>query len=297
MPIEDPLAPLQHDVQRKLGRCMLVLQQYERLIKSMVAHMETGGAPEQLLTNLEKQVGCASKKTLGTLVGIFTDNILTSAVADALDNAAGIDADDNEASAPYFRVKFQMSMTPERHEQTRTALAELVSMRNDLVHHLLERFNLWQEDGLRAADRHLDDCFAKIDGHLRDLTAWAAAMENSRALMASCMETPQFIDQILHGIQPDGTVNWQGCTIVDCLREAETELAQGGWTLLAAAIAHVGRLHPEHTPKRYGCGSWRHVIHSSQQFQIRKTSNDNGGAAVWYRSLPEKNTMTHEQAA
>ena len=78
-------------------------------------------------------------------------------------------------------------------------------MRNDLVHYLLERFDLWQEDSLRAADQHLDDCLAKIDGHLRDLKAWAAAVDKGRAWMASFIETPQFIDQILHGIQPDGT--------------------------------------------------------------------------------------------
>lgn len=36
-------ADLQREVQRLLGRCMLRLQQYERLLKAIVAHHELAG--------------------------------------------------------------------------------------------------------------------------------------------------------------------------------------------------------------------------------------------------------------
>ena len=36
----DPPLELQRDVQRKLGRCLLRLQQYEILLKALVAHDE-----------------------------------------------------------------------------------------------------------------------------------------------------------------------------------------------------------------------------------------------------------------
>lgn len=36
----DSVPDLQRTVQRKFGRCMLQLQQYERLLKAMVAHSE-----------------------------------------------------------------------------------------------------------------------------------------------------------------------------------------------------------------------------------------------------------------
>ncbi|MQA51701.1 hypothetical protein GDH07_00035 [Pseudomonas sp. MC042] len=49
------------------------------------------------------------------------------------------------------------------------------------------------------------------------------------------------------------------------------------------------------TPKRYGCGSWRHVIHESQQFEIRKQSQaDNGATVVWYRSRPRETSKEQE---
>ena len=42
------LKALQHEVQRKLGRCMLRLQQYERSFKAMVAGMAVPGPIERL---------------------------------------------------------------------------------------------------------------------------------------------------------------------------------------------------------------------------------------------------------
>ena len=44
----DPVPELQRTVQRKLGRCMLQLQRYERLLKAMVAHSDLRGPPERL---------------------------------------------------------------------------------------------------------------------------------------------------------------------------------------------------------------------------------------------------------
>ncbi|WP_223435005.1 MULTISPECIES: OST-HTH/LOTUS domain-containing protein [unclassified Pseudomonas] len=69
-----------------------------------------------------------------------------------------------------------------------------------------------------------------------------------------------------------------------CLREAETKLAEGGWTRLEASIRWIGGTYPEQTPKRYGCSSLRHVLHESMQFEIRKFQADNERTTVWYRS-------------
>ena len=39
-PIDEELQTLQREVQRMLGRCLLRLQQYEQLMKAIVAHHE-----------------------------------------------------------------------------------------------------------------------------------------------------------------------------------------------------------------------------------------------------------------
>ena len=66
-----PRPQRQLDVQRWLGRCMLRLQQYERLMKTLLAHHELAGPADTLeaqrAANLEK----VSDKTLGTLQGLW----------------------------------------------------------------------------------------------------------------------------------------------------------------------------------------------------------------------------------
>lgn len=283
----------QRAVQRKLGRCLVRLQQYEILLKAMVAHGDIEGPPEQLQALQAEKIASAKKKTMGTLVGLLTENYLTAGEVDE-------DGDDEcpGNGGMWFRHRFQMNLDAERYEAVKVNLKELVDLRNELVHHFLERFNIWAEDGCAAADAFLEESYETIDGHYLTLREWARGMENARAMVASFMETTAFKDMFFDGIQPNGAVHWPGCGIVNRLREAEAELAQEGWTPLLAAIAWIGLRAPEQIPKRYGCGSWRHVIHESRQFEIRKQGqSENGGTVVWYRSRLEETPVQQEKTA
>ncbi|MDT4853775.1 hypothetical protein FQZ97_880530 [compost metagenome] len=163
------------------------------------------------------------------------------------------------------------------------------------MHHFLQRFDLWSVDGCIAAESYLDESNETIDGHYLMLRDWAKSMDEARQHMVSFMQTPEYMDFVINGIGPDGSVHWAGSGITNCLREAETKLAQAGWTPLFEAIHWIAKTYPEQTPKRYGCGSWRHVIHASQQFEIRKQSQaDNGATVVWYRSRPRETSKEQE---
>ncbi|ENY75611.1 hypothetical protein C206_21389 [Pseudomonas putida TRO1] len=91
-----------------------------------------------------------------------------------------------------------------------------------------------------------------------------------------CMLQLQQYEWLLKAIWVDGTVHWPSSGITACLREAESKLAQAGWTPLFEAIYWIAKTHP----KRYGCGSWCHIIHESQQFEIRKQSQADNGVTV-----------------
>lgn len=295
--IEDALPTLQREVQRKLGRCMIRLQQYERSMKAVVANMTVEGPPEQLHAIHEQQVACARTKTLGTLVGMFTGSYLSVAASPGQSEPKDTEADANSPNQAWLRISFGMAMPPERHAQTKLAMAELVGMRNDLVHHFLERFDLSQESGCRAADAHLDACLKQIDGHFQDMMAWVSSLEQARAMMASFVQSQQFEDVLLHGIGPDGVVHWPLSTIVECLRNAEPACAVDGWTLLDRAITFIRGTHADHTPSRYSCKNWRQVLKKSGQFEIHTDTNPlNGRGQTWYRSQKEA-AMTPEQTA
>lgn len=150
------------ELQRKLVRCLTRLQQYEILLKALVAHGDIAGPPAGLQAARDAQVACVQKKTLGTLVGMLTERHLTSA----------------------------------------------------------------EED------------------------------------------------------------------------EAEARFATEGWTLLNTATAWIRAQYPKQHPQRYGCGSWRHVIHESRQFEIRRTVNtEQGCGEVWYLSRQEGVSMLGKKAS
>lgn len=281
----DALLDLQRTVQRKLGRCLLRLQQYEILLKSLVAHHDIAGPPAQLQAIRDAQVASVQKQTLGTLVGMLTDSYLTPSQGD---DAASED-ESGDGSRLWVRFRSQIELDPERYESMKTALRELVDLRNELVHHFLERFNIWEVDGCTAADAHLDASFETIDGHFLTLHGWARSMQEIWAQTASFTATTAFTDFLVNGIWPDGSVDWPTSKAVSCLREGESRFATNGWTKLNAATAWIREQHPDQQPLRYGCGSWRQVIHESRQFEIRKqVDKDSGCNEVWYRSRPAK---------
>ena len=63
--IDQPRPEGQLDVQRWLGRCMLRLQQYERLMKTLLAHHELAGPVDTLEAQQAANVEMVSDKTLG----------------------------------------------------------------------------------------------------------------------------------------------------------------------------------------------------------------------------------------
>ena len=279
MPSDDVPA-VQHIVQRKLGRCLLRLQQYERQLKAIVAHGELSGPADRLPIIREQKVARAQNKTMGTLMGMLTESFLSPQPPNEEESQTEADVGDQI----WLRHRYQLEMPAEHYEAMKADLKELVDLRNNLVHHFIERFDLWSESGCQAADGFLEESYEAINRHCLNLQCWAKTIDVAAAKVACLMQGQAFEDALIDGIREDGSVYWPGSGICRCLREAETKLAEGGWTRLEASIRWIGGTYPEQTPKRYGCSSWRHVLHESLQFEIRKSQADNERTAVWYRS-------------
>lgn len=188
----------QHEVQRRLGRCMLRLQQYERLLKAMVGGIAVASPLEQLQAIQEKQTVRLRKKTLGALVGMFTGKLLVANPA-KVKAEANDDAGRSEAGA-WASMSFNISMPAEVHAQIKADLAELVQLRNDLVHHFIERFDISNEDSCRAASAYLDACYERIDRDCQRLKVWAIRLGEAQARLAKFVQSDEFEKAFVHGI-------------------------------------------------------------------------------------------------
>jgi hypothetical protein len=269
----------QHEVQRLLGRCMLRLQQYERLIKAIVAYHDLTGPAHALESIRAARIADAAGKTLGALVGQFLGSYVVTDGADTSADALG----KAPAEVTSFSMRMHLSLSAEDYAQTQDGLWELVSLRNNLVHHFIDQHDLWSLDGCREAHEALAAAYARIDQHFERLRGWAEHMDQARRLAAEFVQSDAFRDLVIHGITPDGSVDWPAAGIVRALREASVELAVEGWAPVASAGRWITQRYPDQQPARYGCASWRQVLHESRLFELRYRDVD-GRRAAWYRA-------------
>lgn len=271
-------------VQAKLGACLIRVQQYELLMKAMLAGRTVEGTVEQIERARSKTTTEVQIKTLGMLVNEFCEDFVVSDDSDA-DEVQGSESTNRGLEAPWFSYRHTMQMSPERHEHTKAALIELKELRNQLVHHFLERFVLIDENSCRDAEAYLDATYATFNNHYVQLKEWAASMDKARALYASILQSQVFEDLLINGINPDGTVDWPASGIVQALREAEKAGAEDGWTLLATALAWLRTDHSDQTPTKYQCKTWKQVLNRSKQFDIRVAVDPiSNQRQTWFRS-------------
>lgn len=262
---DDEVKALQRDVQRLLGRCMLRLQQYERLLKTIVAHGEISGPVRDLEAIRAGRVESAARKTLGTLIGEFLGSFLVSGEAQDRPEPEG-DGPDDPASVS---MRIRLRLREEDFADAEADLKDLVLLRNMLVHHFIELHDPWTVEGCRRAQEALAADYDRIDQSYERLREWAEDMEQARQQLQDFAQSGAFRDLVVDGITPDGSVVWPSSGIVRALEEAAELLAIDGWAGVLEAGRWISEKYPHQTPARYGCKSWRQVVHQSLMFDLQ----------------------------
>nr|WP_296429996.1 OST-HTH/LOTUS domain-containing protein [Roseovarius sp. BRH_c41] len=262
---DEDLRTHQREVQRLLGRCMLRLQQYERLIKAMVVHYGASGPILELERTRAAQIDGTARKTLGTLVG---ELLGTCVIADknGHDEDTPINSPEN---VNWFAMQTSVGLSDADFAQAEQELGELVGLRNNLVHHFIEQHDIWSVNGCRRAKDALVTAYSRIDRNLAQLREWAEEMKNVQQAMSNVIQSAEFADWFDNGIAPDGTVESNASGIVTALREAFGALAADGWAHLVEAGKWIVERYPEQLPAKYGYQSWRQVVHESPILELR----------------------------
>lgn len=163
------LEALQHEMQKQLGRCILQIQQYERLLKSIVSSHRISGPVDDLESAVKRRNDTLARQTLGVLIR----ELLDSCVVDdtRTDSMHGSDGRD-------FGMWLRIRLPAKEHERLGNDLRELVHLRNDLVHHLSEQHDLWSIAGCRAALQSLASSRTLIKQHYENLRALARLLRD-----------------------------------------------------------------------------------------------------------------------
>jgi hypothetical protein len=195
---------VQQQVQRHLGRCLMRIQQYEHIAKALAAHADIAGPANELLTIQGKRIEKAATASLGTLVkgeGTAFTNLRTLFTANEQE---GDTRDDNKRPADqiFFSTRFRIELTPEDYEAKVRELDVFVALRNRLVHHFMDDFDIFSDEGCERALQHLHASYAEIDRQFLLLQNDAKTLDQARQHMAAMMRTPEFM-QTLRGEVPE----------------------------------------------------------------------------------------------
>ncbi|MFM5767422.1 hypothetical protein [Aeromonas caviae] len=127
------LNELKEHIALEYGRSLLQLQQFELTLKATLPTLKVCGFFDELAGNIERDRQLLGGKTLGHLVGQWSQRT-------TLEDEQEID-DDALNGRGYFRFSFGL----EGGEWMNEKLKQLVELRNELVHHFLSRFALNSE--------------------------------------------------------------------------------------------------------------------------------------------------------
>ena len=260
-----------HEVQRLMGQCILRLQVYELLLKSVVTAHEISSPIATLATAQTDRADEIRCNTLGMLIRQMLGSLLVP------QGQEGKGQPRNDA--PSVTVRMQIILTQDDFNRTEADLRNLVEMRNHLVHHFIEEHDVRTLEGCLKAQEALAQALDDIGRAHSDLRSWAEDLETTRERV-----TDQFVSAEVQNFFVEGRVPWRRVVIVRALKESAQALAEDGWAPVDAAVRWVNARYPDERPDDYGCTSWRQVIHESRLFDLQNRTAE-GPRQAWFRPL------------
>lgn len=276
-PTDEALLKQQQEIQRWLGRCLLLLQRYERQIKLIVAHHKISGPVHDLVRLKKARIDSTAGRTLGQLVGDFLGSYAVTEEINDADDAA-INAPE---APPSISFECQMKLSDAEFARIESGLKELVLIRNNLVHHFEDKHDLWSLEGCRVARAALEADYNRIRQHTQTLRIWVEEMEEMRRLMAEFMLSDIGHDLIVNGVGPDGSLILPTAAFENALNKAISELTVDGWVSIDEAASWIVEQFPKRLPSNFGYKSWRQVVHKLRAFELQYFEVDGKRTAMY----------------
>ena len=203
---EPDYAEPQRQVQRWLGRCMLSLQQSERLLKALLHDADVtavhsrregeGAAAFEVSRAFEKER--LASMTLGGLVTAFFGDVVADGSTSSDKRKERVLPDDRLS----IRHSVRWTLLPEEFEALQSSMREMVDLRNQWVHHLVEQFNLTSVDGCAQALKNLQQGYEKAERFRLKLQDIGKGIVEASKQMSAIVASPHVHGLLFHGKVP-----------------------------------------------------------------------------------------------
>lgn len=272
MESEIDLTKMRDEVFRKIGRNSLNFQKIEHLLKLLIANGQVSGHMSETKEILERQAAAVHKQTMGNLVGKFIDDTLLSHEESSQTTF--------EPKEPYFSISFNVNADTDFYESKKQALKSLVDDRNDLIHHLLLRFNPESIESCLETEHYLDQQREKLIPEYDFLKSLIEGLKSH----ADFLNSEEGIKQIeLSFLQQSPLVSL-------LLNISIQQPRSDGWTLLDNADRQLRLTLPEvmgRLKSSYGYKTVKELIQASELFDVQEEPTKKEGVRVLYRPKPE----------
>jgi hypothetical protein len=253
-----------HELQRRIGRNLLIYQQLEWMLKTLLANSGYHGPLSQLPAIAGARAKRVGKLSLGSLVALYVKEVLTSRPDD--DPLASAEIDE-----PWLGFSVHLQSTPGIIARDKATLRALVKKRNALAHTYLQACDLGEAKDVEAALVTLnvdgDDARA-VARHLAQLleALEAQRLEHARLLASDDFRT-QFERAWLQ-LSPIAQTLTAIC--------AESRRADG-WTDIADAGRRLHLQVPDEMKamkQRYGHDSLKRLVIATELFDVLPDGGD-----------------------
>ncbi len=280
MEINVELENLKKEIQQKIGRNVILFQQMEHMLKALVTYGNLSGYTSELQTNFEQRTATIHKQTMGKVVGQFLEN--------SYSDSEETTNEPNELKEMEMWVSSRITIGCDDvfYEERQTALASLVTERNNLIHHLLPKWNQISSDSGTEIKQYLDQQREKILPELQLLNVQIKALEEARKILEHFIASGEFekCSKLLDLRQSE---------LVACLIEIAKQSARpDGWVVLSNAAHTIRQQVPDevaHLEERYGHKKLKGIILATDYFDITEEPTHKGGIRVLYRIKPDLN--------
>jgi hypothetical protein len=162
---------------RKIGRNIVNLQRFERMLKLIIVNSNISGYASELAKAHQDKTKVTSPKTLGPLVGEFLNTVYST-------DDPFTDGPDNPWNHIWMSHGFRIRANVDSISKTEVELREVVEERNLLIHHLLAEVDFGSVDEcqqlISRLDAQNDRLMPHFDSLMHQLGDMRAAQEALR---------------------------------------------------------------------------------------------------------------------
>lgn len=275
MDINQDLSAIRDEVFQKIGRNLVNFQRIELMLKHLIANGQVSGHMSEFKKIQEKKIEGVKKKTLGTLVGEFVETTFQS--NDTTPEPT------TELKEPYISFSFSVEADADFYESKKRELKSLVDDRNDLIHHLLPRFNTESIDSCLEIRDYLDQQRERLIPEYEYLKSTIESFEEIKRVHAAFLSSDE-------GKKAFELSFLQQSSIVQILLNVSVQKPRpDGWTFLSVAIQQIRQILPgemEQLNTRWSHQSLPELMEAAELFDLAKENLSNGGYRWVYRSKP-----------